>query len=178
MITADIRAEREFSTVSRNRVARHMRDMGLRCKTTKKFVVTTDSKHNEPVASNILNRKFRVAAPNKVWVSDITYLRIGRKWQYLTVFIDLYSRIIIGWDLSNSLERHSMMYAFKKALMRRRPPGGLLVHSDRGVQYASSDFRSLLHDNNCIQSMSRRGNCWDNAVAEFEKYTVNMKLVV
>lgn len=133
MITADIRADSEFTTVSRNRVARHMRDMGLQCKATKKFVATTNSKHNLPIAPNILNRQFSVSKANTVWVSDTTYLKVDQKWYYLTVFIDLFSRIVVGWDLSDSLERHSMIYAFRKALWRRRPKHGLLVHSDRGV---------------------------------------------
>ena len=166
MITADLRAEPEFSSVGKNRVARQMKDMGLKCKAAKKYIVTTDSKHNEPVAPNLLNRQFSVASPNTAWVSDITYVKIGSRWNYLTVFIDLYSRIVVGWDLSASLDRHSMIYAFQKALLRRRPFQGLLVHSDRGVQYASADFRKLLHKNDFVQSMSRKGDCWDNAVAE------------
>ncbi len=113
--------------MGKNRVARHMKSMGLRCKTLKKFVATTDSKHKEPVAENILNRAFSVPSPNTVWVSDITYVKVGSKWYYLTVFIDLFSRIIVGWDLSESLERHSMIRAFQKALFRRRPGEGLLV---------------------------------------------------
>jgi len=176
MITADLRAESPFATVSKNRVARHMRAMGLRCKTTRKFVVTTDSKHNEPIAPNILNRQFSVAKPNTVWVSDITYLKVGGKWYYLTVFIDLFSRIVVGWDLSDSLDRPSMIYAFNKALWRRRPGTGLLVHSDRGVQYASADFRHLLEKTDCVQSMSRKGNCWDNAVAESFFHTLKTQL--
>ena len=176
MIAADLRSEPYFARVSKNRVARHMRAMGLRCKTTRKFVVTTDSKHDEPVAANILNRQFSVSAPNTVWVSDITYLKAGSKWHYLTVFIDLFSRIVVGWDLSDSLERHSMMYAFNKALWRRRPGEGLLVHSDRGVQYASADFRQLLEKTGCVQSMSRKGNCWDNAVAESFFHTLKTQL--
>jgi len=176
MITADLNAEPEHSKVSKNRVARHMRDMGLRCKTTKKFVVTTDSKHAEPVAPNILDRNFTVPGPNRVWVSDITYLKVGRKWYYLSVFIDLYSRIVVGWDLSHSLSRHSTIKAFKKGLMRRRPTQGLMVHSDRGVQYASSDFRLLLEKHRYIQSMSRKGNCWDNAVAESFFHTLKTQL--
>lgn len=140
MITADLRSEPEFSSVGKNRVARQMKNMGLKCKAAKKYIVTTDSKHNEPVAPNLLNRQFTVASPNTAWISDITYVKVGSKWNYLTVFIDLYSRIVVGWDLSASLDRHSMIYAFKKALLRRRPSQGLLVHSDRGVQYASVDF--------------------------------------
>ena len=177
MIAADLRAEPEFSTVSKNRVGRHMKEMGLRCQATKKFVVTTDSKHNEPIAPNVLNRQFSSPSPNAAWVSDITYVKVGSKWKYLTVFIDLYSRIVVGWDLSNSLDRHSMIHAFQKALWSRQPPPGLLVHSDRGVQYASADFRNLLKKKQFIQSMSRKGDCWDNAVAESFFHTLKTQLI-
>lgn len=177
MITADLRAEQQFQNVSRPRVARHMRKMGLRCRTTKKFVVTTDSNHKEPVAANLLNREFSVSESNKAWVTDITYLKVGRKWHYLTVFIDLFSRIVVGWDLSNSLERHSVLKAFQKAVALRRPAPGLLVHSDRGIQYASKDFREILEQNGCIQSMSRKGNCWDNAVAESFFHTLKTQFI-
>lgn len=166
IITADLREDPEFSRVSRNRVARHMRDMGLRCRTIKKFVVTTDSKHSEPVAPNLLDRQFDVPTPDTAWVSDITYLKIGRSWYYLTVFIDLFSRIVVGWDLSKSLERYSAISALNKAILRRRPGQGLMVHSDRGVQYASKGFRAVLKKHGFVQSMSRKGDCWDNAVAE------------
>jgi putative transposase len=177
MITADLRAEPEFPKVSKNRVARHMKDMGLRCKTKKKYVVTTDSKHSNPIAPNLLNREFTASSPDRVWVGDITYLRVGAKWYYLSVFMDLFSRIVVGWDLSESLDRHSMIYAFQKALMRRRPAQGLLVHSDRGVQYSSAEFRGLLQENQCVQSMSRKGNCWDNAVAESFFHTLKTQLI-
>ncbi len=144
-----------------------MRDMGLKCRTVKKFVVTTDSKHNEPVAPNLLDRQFTVPTPDTAWVSDITYLKVGKRWYYLTVFIDLFSRIVVGWDLSASLERYSAIRALNKAILRRRPGHqGLMVHSDRGVQYASKDFRAVLQKHSFVQSMSRKGNCWDNAVAE------------
>lgn len=177
MITADLRTESEFSKVSKNRVARHMQEMELKCRATRKFVVTTDSRHNEPVAPNILDRQFSPESPNTAWVSDITYVKVGSNWNYLTVFIDLYSRLVVGWDLSESLERHSVMHAFQKALWRRRPSSGLLVHSDRGVQYASADFRNLLKKNQFVQSMSRKGNCWDNAVAESFFHTLKTQLV-
>ena len=177
MITADLHDEPEFSRVSRNRVARLMREMGLKCRTVKKFVVTTDSKHNEPIAPNLLGRQFEVDAPNTVWVSDITYLKVGRKWQYLTVFIDLFSRMVVGWDLSQTLERHSTIHALKKAIWRRRPEQGLMIHSDRGVQYASADFRAELKAHKFIQSMSRKGNCWDNAVAESFFHTIKTQLI-
>ncbi len=177
MITADLREDPEFSNVSPNTVALFMREMGLKSKTVKKFVVTTDSNHNEPVAPNHLNRKFNVQAPDKVWVSDITYLKIGRKWHYLTVFLDLYSRSVIGWDLSDSLHRQSAITALNKAIIRRQPEKGLMVHSDRGVQYASSDFRKILGRKKFIQSMSRKGNCWDNAVAESFFHTLKTQLI-
>lgn len=177
LISADLRSEPGFATVSKNRVARHMKEMGLKCRTLKKFVATTDSRHAEPVSPNLLNREFSVDSLNKVWVSDITYLKVGQKWHYLTVFIDLFSQIVVGWDLTESLDRRSMLYAFRKALWRRRPEKGLLVHSDRGVQYASGDFRKLLKEHHCVQSMSRKGNCWDNAVAESFFHTLKTQLI-
>lgn len=166
MITADLRDEIKFQNVSEKRVFRLMKEMNIRCKTVKKFKVTTDSKHNEPVAQNLLNRNFTVSAPNTVWVGDITYLKIGKKWFYLSLFIDLFSRIVVGWDLSDSLETGSTLKALNNAILKRNPPKGLMVHSDRGIQYASKAFRELIDDNKFIQSMSRKGNCWDNAVAE------------
>lgn len=176
-ITADLRSEVYFANISRPRVARHMKNMGLRCRSVKKFVVTTDSKHDKPIAPNLLDRQFTVDAKNSVWVSDITYLKVGTKWNYLSVFIDLYSRAVVGWDLSDSLGRSSLLKAFSKAVQNRKPPQGLMVHSDRGVQYASDDFRKALQKNKCIQSMSRKGNCWDNAVAESFFHTLKGQCV-
>lgn len=135
IITEDLHDRPEFSSISRPRVARLMKDMGLKCITVRRFVATTDSKHNEPVAPNIINRWFSPSAPDKVWVSDITYIRVSNKWHYLAVFIDLFSRIIVGWDLSNSLERHSVIHALNKSILRRNPDKGLIIHSDSGVQY-------------------------------------------
>jgi len=176
MITADLGDEPEFHGTSKNTVARLMREMKLKCKTVKKFVATTDSKHDEPVAPNLLNREFNVKTPNTVWASDITYLKVGGRWHYLTVFIDLHSRSVVGWDLSSSLERHSMIKAFNKAVIRRRPAKGLMVHSDRGIQYASKEFKARLKDHGFIQSMSRKGDCWDNAVAESFFHTIKTQL--
>jgi len=143
----------------------HERD-GLKCKAIKKFVVTTDSKHSEPVAPNLLDRQFSVSSPNTVYVSDISYFKVGRRWHYLTVFIDLFSRLVVAWDLSDSLERFSAIRALNKAILRRRPSQGLMIHSDRGIVYASKDFTTVLDNHGFIQSMSRKGNCWDNAVVE------------
>ncbi len=177
MITADLNEDPEFSKVSRNRVARHMKKMGLKCGTVKRFAVTTDSKHKEPVAPNLLDRQFNVPTPDTVWVTDITYLKVGRKWHYLTVFIDLFSRIVVGWDLSESLERYSAMRALNKAIIRRRPSQGLMIHSDRGIQYAIKDFRAILKKHRFIQSMSRKGNCWDNAVAESFFHSIKTQMI-
>lgn len=177
MLTADLHDDLEFSRVSRTRVARHMKEMGLKCLYVKKFVATTDSKHDEPVAPNLLDRQFSTPAPDIVYVTDITYLKVGRKWHYLTVFIDLFSRIVVGWDLSDSLERHSAIRALNKAIQRRRPGQGLMIHSDRGVQYASNDFRTVLRQHHFVQSMSRKGNCWDNAVAESFFHSIKTQMI-
>jgi len=177
MLTADLHDDLSFQKISRNRVARHMKEMGLKCRTVKKFVVTTDSKHNEPVAPNLLDRQFTVSTPDTVYVTDITYLKIGSAWHYLTVIIDLFSRMVVGWDLSESLERYSAIRALNKAILRRRPGQGLMVHSDRGVQYASQDFRAVLQKHHFVQSMSRKGNCWDNAVAESFFHSIKTQMI-
>ncbi len=177
IITRDLREELRWCRVSENRVAKLMKDMGLKCRSKRKFVTTTNSNHNEPIAPNILQREFNPPAPDMVWVTDITYIKVADKWCYLTVFIDLYSRLIVGWDLSNSMERTSIMKTFSKAWWKRKPPVGLIVHSDQGVQYASNDFRNQLLSVDAIQSMSRRGNCWDNAVAESFFHTLKTEYV-
>ena len=152
--------------VGKNRVAKRMRKAGLRSKIRRKYKVTTDSKHHFPVAPNRLERNFSADAADKVWVSDITYLATGSGWLYLTVIIDLFSRMVVGWALSSSLGHEMVVTALKRAIRRRRPGKGLVFHSDRGVQYACTDFRKELNKHKCIQSMSRKGDCWDNAVAE------------
>lgn len=152
--------------VGKNRVARRMRQAGLRSKIRRKYRVTTDSKHHFPVAPNLLERNFTADAPDKVWVSDITYLATRSGWLYLTVIIDLFSRLVVGWALSSSLSHEMVLAAFKRAVRKRRPGKGLIFHSDRGVQYACTDFRKELAVHGFIQSMSRKGDCWDNAVAE------------
>lgn len=152
--------------VSKNRVARRMRQAGLRSKIRRKYRVTTESKHTWPVSPNLLERNFTVEAPDKAWVSDITYLATRTGWMYLTVIIDLFSRLVVGWALSSSLSHEMVIAALKRAIRRRRPGKGLIFHSDRGVQYACADFRKELAEHGFIQSMSRKGDCWDNAVAE------------
>ena len=163
-ITEALRQKGE--NIYRTRVAQRMQEMGLRSKVRKKYRPTTDSNHKEPVADNILNRQFSVAQPNRVWVSDITYLWTQSGWAYLTVIIDLYSRIVVGWAVSSSLSHEAVLEALWRAVGRRRPQDGLLFHSDRGVQYACKEFRKALNNFKFRQSMSRKGNCWDNAVAE------------
>ena len=152
--------------VGKNRVARRMRQAGLRSKTRRKYRVTTDSKHHFAVSPNLLERNFKAEAPDRVWVSDITYLATKAGWLYLTVIIDLFSRLVVGWALSSSLSHEMVVTALKRAIQRRRPGKGLIFHSDRGVQYACTDFRKELVKHEFVQSMSRKGDCWDNAVAE------------
>lgn len=155
--------------VSRPRVARIMQSANIKSITRKKYrVTTTDSKHNFPIAENHLNRDFRVQSPDKVWVSDITYIKTNQGWLYLTVIIDLYNRKVKGWSLSENLTtKNTVMAAFNMALPNRRVKGNLIFHSDRGVQYACNEFREVLaRAEGIVQSMSRKGNCWDNAVAE------------
>lgn len=151
---------------SRTRVATRMKTMGLRSKTVKKFRVTTDSKHSYPVSPNLLNRHFTVEVPDRVWVSDITYLWTKSGWLYLCVVLDLFSRKVVGWALKNTLEASLVTEAFNRAFWSRKPGPELMIHSDRGVQYACAAFRELLASWKCVQSMSRKGNCWDNAVSE------------
>lgn len=148
-----------------NTVAKLMRQQDLHALRKRKFRKTTDSNHDNPIAPNRLDRKFSVNAPNEVWVTDITYVQTGEGWLYLAAFIDLYSRRVVGWSLSESIDTQLVLDAFQMALARRGK-AAKLVHSDRGCQYASADFRRELKKHKCQQSMSRKGNCWDNAVAE------------
>lgn len=155
--------------VSRPRVSRLMRSMGIRSIISKKFkVCTTESDHSYTPSKNLLDRDFSANGPGEKWVSDITYVRTLQGWLYLTVVMDLFDRKIIGWSMSTTLEANSTVIAALRMALGKRPvnPNELIFHSDRGVQYACEEFRSLLEKNHIIQSMSRKGNCWDNAVAE------------
>jgi len=162
---------------SRNRVANRMRKMDIASKVRKKFKATTNSKHNYPVAPNLLNRNFTTSAANGVWVSDITYIWTKSGWMYLTVFIDLFSRLVTGWSVSSSLGHEMVTEALQRAIWRRKPPKGLMIHSDRGVQYACDGFRNKLKKHGFVQSMSRKGDCWDNAVAESFFKTLKTELI-
>jgi putative transposase len=152
--------------VARKRVERLMREMGLEGRHKKRFRVTTDSNHDRSIPENLVQRNFRVSKPNEVWVSDITYLRVGSSFVYLAVVIDLYSRRVVGWSLSQTLGSEFACQALMKAICRRRPSRGMVHHSDRGIQYTSHAYRSILRSYGIRESMSRRGDCWDNAVAE------------
>jgi transposase InsO family protein len=150
----------------KNRVARLMRQESLRAKAARKFRVTTDSAHERLVAPDLVQRNFSAKAPNKVWVGDITYLWTTEGWLYLAVFIDLYSRMVVGWSIGTRLHASLVTLALARAVARRRPEPGFIVHTDQGSQYASEAFKQALQDANARQSMGSRGDCYDNAVAE------------
>ena len=153
--------------VNVKRIRRLMRQIGLKGKgEPRRHVITTDSNHSEPVADNLLNRRFTVDEPNRSWVTDITYIWTEEGWVYLAVVIDLYSRMVVGWATGARITASLVCLALQKAIAKRQPPQGLLLHSDRGKQYVSYDYRQLAKKLGMVQSMSRRANCWDNAVAE------------
>ena len=163
--------------VGRRRVVRLMRQHGIVAKRRRRFRKTTDSEHALPVAPNVLERRFEVDAPNKVWVTDITYVWTREGWLYLAAILDLYSRAVVGWAMSESLSREIALRALDMALRSRRPLPGLVHHSDRGSQYASADYQRELAAHGIICSMSRKGDCWDNAVAESFFATLKTELV-
>ncbi len=177
-ITAELKDQGH--SCSRPRVARLMRRHAIKARTRRTFKVTTNAKHKYPVAPNLLKQKFRTDAPNRVWISDMTYIRTAEGWLYLTMVMDLYHRKIIGWSMSKTMEASdTTIPAFQMAVKGcNRPVDELLLfHSDRGVQYACEPFVALLHQSKVIQSMSGRGNCYDNAVAESFFHTLKTELV-
>jgi putative transposase len=151
-----------------------MRQAGLKPVWKRKFVHTTNSKHNLPIAENILARQFNPVAPNVAYVSDITYIRTGAGWLYLAIVLDLFSRKVVGWAMAPSMPAELVCDALRMAIVQRQPASGLIVHSDRGSQYASAQYQALLAKHGVICSMSRQGNCWDNAVAE--RFFLNLKM--
>ena len=156
-------------TCSKSTVSRVMKRCNLQARAKKKFISTTDSKHDFETPPNKLDRNFQVDEINKVWGSDITYIRVSSHWMYLTIFLDLADRMIVGWVLSNNMTaKDTVIAALQKAIANRgiTREHNLMIHSDRGIQYACHEFRDILTTYNCVQSMSRKGNCWDNAVAE------------
>lgn len=174
-ITDELRDKNELC--SKNRVARRMNKLCLKAKAKKKFKETTDSAHQLPVAPNVLNRDFTAQAPNLKWCGDISYVWTDEGWMYLAVIIDLYSRAIVGWSIQRTMSRQLVCDALMMALLRRRFPRGVLFHSDRGSQYCSDDYQKMLKAYGFICSMSRKGNCWDNSVAESFFHTIKTELI-
>lgn len=169
--------KRQNMRCSENRVARLMRLHGIRAKQAKRFKATTDSQHRLPVAENVLERQFIPEAPNQAWAADLTYIWTQEGWLYLAVVMDLFSRRIVGFSMQKTMGRMLVINALKMALGRRRVQEGLLHHSDRGSQYASGDFQRLLAEAGIVCSMSRRGNCWDNAPVESFFATLKTEVV-
>lgn len=165
-IQAELAEWEGSAAVSKKRVARLMVEEGLQAVTPRRFRLTTDSDHNDPVAKNLLDRQFAPEAPNRAWVGDITAIWTGEGWLYLATMLDLFSRRIVGWCADDNMETPLVTRALEMAIGRRLPGVDLLCHSDQGSQYTSVDYQDLLELHGIECSMSRRGNCWDNAVAE------------
>lgn len=163
--------------VSRRRISRLMDKANLACKTKRKFKATTDSKHDKPISPNLLDREFNVSQPDQVYAGDITYIHTQEGWLYLAVVIDLYSRQVVGWSMAEHMRAKLVNDALQMALWKRKPAKGLLWHSDRGSQYASDSHRALIKEFGIRQSMSRKGNCWDNAVSESFFHTLKTELI-
>lgn len=161
----------------RHQVAQSMRRQGLRAKGARKYKATTNSKHSLPVASNLLEQDFSAERPNQKWVSDITYIATDEGWLYLAVVLDLYSRLIVGWSMSERMTAPLVCDALRMALFRRQRPRGVIVHSDRGSQYCSREHRSLLDEHGLICSMSAKGNCYDNAAMESWNHSLKVEAV-
>jgi len=162
---------------SENRVAKVMRAAGIFAIQKRKFRVTTNSKHDYPVWPNVLNRNFVVEKPNAVWVSDITYIWTLEGWLYLAAVLDLFSRGVVGLAMDRTIADTLVTQAMKQAILRRNPDEGVILHSDRGSQYAGNDFKALLAQNKFVGSMSKKGDCWDNAVAESFFHTLKVELI-
>lgn len=154
-----------------------MKSENIRAKRSKKFKATTNSKHNLPVAENLLNRNFKATHANQCWVTDITYCWTEEGWLYLATFIDIFSRLVVGWSMSSRMTADLVLSAFQMATKKRGSNVSPMIHSDRGSQYASKLFRDEIKKYNCIQSMSRKANCWDNAVAESFFSSLKLELV-
>jgi putative transposase len=175
-IHAELRAAGQ--TVSRKRVERIMRQHGIRARAPRRYrVCTTDSKHCLPVAANLLEQNFVADQPNQVWLADITYIPTSQGWLYLAVVLDLFTRKVVGWAMREHMRAELTIAALTMAIQRQRPPAGLIHHSDRGSQYAAGDYRDILQAAAIIQSMSRKGNCWDNAPMESFFGTLKTELV-
>jgi putative transposase len=162
--------------ISRKRVARLMREAGVRVKPLARFVTTTDSNHALPVAPNLLEQDFSASAPDRRWVTDITYVPTNEGWLYVAAIVDLFSRRVVGWGMQERMDRSLVLAALAMAVSQRHPKAGLIHHSDRGSQYASQDYRTALGDLGMIASMSRRACCYDNAAMESFWHTLKVEL--
>ena len=163
--------------VGHRRVGRLMRDNGITVARTQKYKATTDSAHNLNVAPNVLDRKFEASGPNEKWAGDITYIWTSEGWLYLAVIIDLYSRRVIGWAVSNRMKKDLAIRALQMAINQRQPAPGCIHHTDRGSQYCAHDYQKILRKHNFTVSMSRKGNCWDNAASEAFFKTLKAELI-
>ncbi len=163
--------------LSRQRVARRMQRLGLRAVQSRKFKVTTDSNHDKPVAENMLQQDFHANHPNQKWVADITYIPTKEGWLYLSVVMDLYSRAVIGWSMGKYIDKQLVCSALTMALFRRKFPKGVIVHSDRGSQYCSTQYQNMLLNNALKCSMSGKGCCYDNAAMESFFHSLKVELV-
>jgi putative transposase len=164
--------------ISRGRIERLMRHHGIRAIMARPFRVrTTDSRHGFPIAPNLLDRNFVAAAPNRVWLADITYVETDQGWLYLATVMDLYSRRIVGWAMADHLRTELALAALRMAIAAKKPGPGLIHHSDRGVQYASEDYRNVVQSAGLVASMSRKGDCYDNAPMESFFHTLKTELV-
>lgn len=162
---------------SRHRVAKIMRLNGWRAKAAKKFKATTNSNHKLPVAPNLLQQNFFASRPNEKWVSDIIYVWTEEGWLYLAVVMDLYSRMVVGWSMSERMTSQLVIDALQMAIWRRNKPQGVIIHSDRGSQYCSHDYQKLLAENGFICSMSKRGDCYDNASMESWNHSFKVEAI-
>ena len=175
------RIQRELAnrgeSVSRKRIARLMRAAGISGFTSRRFRRTTDSRHSNPIAPNLLQRDFSASNPNEAWVGDITYVPTLDGWLFLAVLIDLYSRRVVGWSISGTIDTELALAALRMALSERRPAPGLIHHTDRDCRYASAVYRAALTEAEAVPSMSRKADCWDNAVAESFFATLEKELL-
>lgn len=174
-ITKQLRTEGQ--AVGKERVARLMRKEKLRAKAARKYKATTNSNHNLPVAPNLLEQDFTAMAPNEKWVSDITYIATDEGWLYLAVVLDLYARVVVGWAMAERMTAPLVCDALQMALWRRTQPRGVVVHSDRGSQYCSGDYQRLLRDSGLVCSMSKKGDCYDNAAMESWNHSLKVEAI-
>lgn len=175
-VQMQLRSQGQFH--GRNRIARLMREQGLCGRQKKRYrVQTTNSRHPEPIAPNRLAQAPAPTGPNQLWVADITYVKTATAWVYVAAILDLYSRRIVGWAVSQQIDTALVLMALSMALTHRQPPPGLIFHSDRGVQYASADYRRALFEADLVASMSRKANCYDNATMEAFWSTLKLELV-